>query len=98
MKSRIFLLDFKDTAKNIHATVRACNPHFTCMAKVNNLVLEILEVSITSKRATNPGDIFLENSQVLISCCDLFIKLEIVFSKEDGFFSGSRFSNFFNLK
>tara|TARA_B100000427_G_scaffold71954_1_gene58183 strand:+ start:481 stop:1362 length:882 start_codon:yes stop_codon:yes gene_type:complete len=91
------LINWASSAKDVDALVRACNPWFACKAVINSIPCELLEVTITNRKASIPGEIKIINGQLLVSCLDFFVSINIIFKNLEGFFSGKNFVNYTNI-
>ncbi|MCL4392634.1 methionyl-tRNA formyltransferase [Patescibacteria group bacterium] len=77
-----------DSAENIRNKVRAFYPAWSIY---NGKSVNIKEVSITEIKSSTPGTILKESKDLLISCSDFYIKIDLIQKESKGYISGKEF-------
>ncbi|MFC1770851.1 methionyl-tRNA formyltransferase [Candidatus Margulisiibacteriota bacterium] len=93
-KYKDIVIDWTQPAKSIEFLVRACNPKPGALTYFRNMILRILEVNLSPFSAGKPGEISIIDNDLFISAHDHKLKISIIESAKEGFFSGMRFASF----
>jgi methionyl-tRNA formyltransferase len=98
VKYRDVAISWNQSAKEIEALVRACNPFPGALAYYRNMVLKVMELELAPFAAGQPGEIMLIEGDLFISARDYYLKVNIIESPKEGIFSGKRFASFCGIK
>lgn len=90
-------INWTQNAKQIESLIRACNPGFTCKAKLKNLNITLREVEITPLKATIPGTAAIIDNELYISATDNLLKVMILEDPSTGLLSGKKAIQLLNL-
>lgn len=92
-------LNFKRTAKELSANIRACNPNIPCMLNIKGLVVNIREAHVTDIQSDQPYNLIVtDDKRLLIAASDFFLDIKILERQKEGVFSSARFIELSSLQ
>ena len=81
-------IQWEDNAENIRNKIRAFYPAWSIYKGKS---VNIKEVSITEIKSSTPGTILIDSKDLLISCSDLYIKVDLIQKESKSYISGREF-------